>query len=360
MRVAVDAMGGDFAPREIVRGCVDASARLRDVAEIIMVGDEQAIRSELAACKGKLGSRLSIVHASEAVGMDEAPAAAVRKKRDSSINRSVELVKLGKADVVVSAGNSGAVVAAALVYLGRIKGVLRPAIAMVLPTRSRPVLLLDAGANTDCDERMLTQFAIMGSVYSQAVLHRPQPVVGLLSIGTEDCKGNEVTRRAFACIQQVGDLNFRGNVEGHDLFIGETDVVVCDGFVGNVVLKTTESVAHAIGYWMKTEFLRHPVRKLGALLLKGAIKTMKTRMDPELYGGAPLLGVNGTVIITHGSSSQRAIYHAIRVAAALVNNGVIERVAERIVSEEISAQPSGRENPDMGAAPVAPPQEIKT
>ncbi len=356
MRVAVDAMGGDFAPREIVRGCVDAAARLRDVAEIVMVGDEQAIRAELAACKGKLSDRLSIMHASEAVGMDEAPAAAVRKKRDSSINRSVELVKLGKADVVVSAGNSGAVVAAALVYLGRIKGVLRPAIAMVLPTRNRPLLLLDAGANTDCDERMLTQFAVMGSVYSQAVLHQPKPVVGLLSIGTEECKGNEVTLRAFASIQQAG-LNFRGNVEGHDLFIGETDVVVCDGFVGNVVLKTTESVAHAIGYWMKTEFLRHPLRKLGALLLKGALKTMKTRMDPELYGGAPLLGVNGTVIITHGSSSQRAIYHAIRVAAALVNNGVSTRIAARFSPEETSTQLPGRGAADAHATPAEPTQE---
>jgi len=332
MRIALDAMGGDFAPREIVRGGVEAAGKLKGVASVILVGAEPAIREELALCKGaRIGDRIRIVHASENVGMDETPAVAVRRKKDASINRCMELLKNGEADAVVAAGNSGAVVASAVFNLGRIPGVARPAIATVLPTRARPLLLLDAGANTDCQAEWLAQFAIMGSVYSQAVLHQANPVLGLLSIGTEDCKGNEVTKKAFGLIQRAG-VNFRGNVEGHDLFIGKTDVVVCDGFVGNVVLKTTESVAHAIGHWMKEEFFRHPVRVLGALLLKGALTAMKHRMDPEVYGGAPLLGVAGNVVITHGASTHRAIYHAVRVAAAAAHNNVSGVIAARIAA----------------------------
>jgi len=331
MRIALDAMGGDFAPREIVRGGVEAVAKLKGVTSVILVGVEPAIREELRRWGGRVGDRIRIVHASENVGMDESPAVAVRRKKDASINRCMELLKNGEADAVVAAGNSGAVVAAAMFNLGRIKGVARPAIATVLPTRSRPLLLLDAGANTDCQAEWLAQFAIMGSAYSQTVLHQPNPVLGLLSIGTEDCKGNEVTKKAFVLIQHAG-VNFRGNVEGHDLFIGHTDVVVCDGFVGNVVLKTTESVAHAIGFWMKQEFFRHPIRVLGSLLLKGAFTAMKQRMDPEVYGGAPLLGVSGNVIITHGASTHRAIYHAVRVAAAAAHNNVSGIIAERIAT----------------------------
>ena len=331
MRIALDAMGGDFAPREIVRGGVEAAAKLKGVTSVILVGVEPAIREELRRWGGRVGDRIRIVHASENVGMDESPAVAVRRKKDASINRCMELLKNGEADAVVAAGNSGAVVAAAMFNLGRIKGVARPAIATVLPTRSRPLLLLDAGANTDCQAEWLAQFAIMGTAYSQAVLHQPNPVLGLLSIGTEDCKGNEVTKKAFGLIQHAG-VNFRGNVEGHDLFIGHTDVVICDGFVGNVVLKTTESVAHAIGFWMKQEFFRHPVRVLGAMLLKGALTAMKHRMDPEVYGGASLLGVAGNVVITHGASTHRAIYHAVRVAAAAAHNNVSGIIAERIAA----------------------------
>lgn len=331
MRIALDAMGGDFAPREIVRGGVEAAAKLKDVECVILVGVEQTIRDELRRSGGRVGDRIRIVHASESVGMDEAPAVAVRRKKDASVNRCMELLKNGEADAMVSAGNSGAVAAAAMFCLGRIKGVARPAIATVLPTRNRPLLLIDAGANTDCQEHWLAQFAIMGSVYSQAVLHQPNPVLGLLSIGTEDCKGNEVTKKAFGLIQRAG-VNFRGNVEGHDLFIGQTDVVVCDGFVGNVVLKTTESVSHAIGFWMKQEFFSHPVRMLGALLLKGALTAMKHRMDPEVYGGAPLLGVPGNCIISHGSATHRGIYHAVRVAAAAAQHNVSNLIAARIAA----------------------------
>lgn len=331
MRIALDAMGGDHAPREIVRGAVQAVAHQKDIDAIILVGDEGALKDALRQCGGKLGARLQLVHASENIGMEEAPAVAVRKKKDASINRCIGLMKTGAVDAVVSAGNSGAVAAAAMFGLGRIKGVERPAIATVLPTRGRPLLLIDAGANTDCDAEWLAQFAIMGSVYSRAVLHQDNPVVGLLSIGTEDCKGNEVTRKAFGLIQRTG-VNFRGNVEGHDLFMGQTDVVVCDGFVGNVVLKTTESVSHAITYWMKQEFFRHPVRKLGALLLKGALATMKQRMDPEMVGGAPLLGVPGACIIAHGGASHRAIYHAIIAGAMAARNNVASEIQGRIAA----------------------------
>ena len=339
MRIALDAMGGDFAPREIVRGGVEGAAKLKDVASVVLVGAEAVIAEELRRCGGRASKRLRVVNATEAVGMDEAPAVAVRRKKDASINRCMELLKSGEVDAVVSAGNSGAVVAAAVFCMGRVKGVARPAIATVLPTRGRPLLLIDAGANMDCHEQWLAQFAIMGSVYSQAVMHQPNPVVGLLNIGSEHGKGNEITKKAFGLIQRAG-VNFRGNVEGHDLFIGQTDVVVCDGFVGNVVLKTSESVAHSIGHWMKEEFFRHPVRVLGALLLKGALNAMKVRMDPEIYGGAPLLGVPGTCIITHGAATHRAIYHAVRVAAIAATHDIGRLTAERIAAAgDLSAPP---------------------
>jgi len=345
MRIAIDAMGGDFAPREIVRGGVLAAKQIKDIDAVILVGDDRLIREELQACGGAESDRLRVAHATEVIGMEDAPATAVRKKKDSSINRCVALIKDCEAEAAVSAGNSGAFSAAALFGLGRVKGVARPAIAAVLPTRDRPLLLVDAGANMDCDPAWLAQFAIMGSAYSQAVLRQPNPVVGLLSIGTEDCKGNEMTKQAFHLIQRTG-VNFRGNVEGHDLFLGKTDVVVCDGFVGNVVLKTTESVAHAISFWMKKEFVRHPVRMLGALLLKGALSTLKRRMDPEIYGGAPLLGVNGPVIITHGASTQKAIFHAVRVAAIAARNNITAEIASRIAAMPLhddSSAPQAKE-----------------
>lgn len=339
MRIAVDAMGGDFAPREAVRGAVDAARGLTGVDAVILVGDEAAIRAELVAYKAPDTPKLSILHASQVIAMDESPAQAVRTKRDSSINRGIDLVKEGKADAFVSAGSTGAMVAASIFGLRRLPGVKRPAIGTVFPTMGRPVLLLDAGANTDCEETELEQFAVMGSLYSRAILHQKEPVVGLLSIGGEDLKGNDVTKRTLERLRQSKEITFRGNVEGHDLFEGHTDVVVCDGFVGNVVLKTTESVARTITQWMKHEFTRNPLRILGALCLSGAIRSMKKRMDPELYGGAPLLGVNGTVIITHGASTRKAIYHAIRVGAEAVEARINEKISEHLRS--LREEPQG-------------------
>jgi len=329
MRIAIDAMGGDFAPREVVAGAVLA-ASLPNITSLILVGDETAIRAELSECGGDQ-SRIQIRHASEVVGMGETPAQAVRKKKDSSIGRAVELVRDGEADAVMSAGNTGAAVAASALKLRTLPGVDRPAIATIMPTQKAPVVLLDAGANIDCSPRQLMQFAVMGSVYSRRIIGREDPIVGLLSIGGEDSKGNDVTKRTFATLQKSG-LNFRGNVEGRDLFEGDVDVVVCDGFVGNIVLKTTESAATAFTRWLKRELTANPIRKAACLLLRGAFRALKMQLDPEMYGGAPLLGVNGVCIIAHGGSSRHAIYHAIRVASEAVrfhvNDDIVDGVAK--------------------------------
>ncbi len=342
IRIALDAMGGDNAPGEIVRGGVDAAVGLEDV-KVLLVGVKEQIDAELAkypkevAAATKKGT-FEVIHAPDVAEMDESPVTAVRKKKDCSINVAMRLVKEGRADAFVSAGNSGAVATSAILNLGRIKGVQRPAIATILPTRipRRPLLLLDAGANMDCHADWLVQFAIMGSVYSQSVLKRTKPLVGLLSIGTEDCKGNEMTKETFRLLKEVKDIDFRGNVEGHDVFQGQTDVVVCDGFVGNVVLKTSESLAHAVSYFLKRECFRGIFRVLGALLLKGAFKSLKNQLDPDIYGGAPLLGVPGAVIITHGSSTHKAIYYAVKAGVNAARNDVSGLISSRIEEYEAS------------------------
>ena len=328
MRVAVDAMGGDHAPREIVRGALDAARRFPWIERIILVGDEAAIRRDIPRL-GSLPASIAIQHAGEVIGMNEPPALSVRRKRDASICRAVDLVKRGEAEAVFSAGNTGAAVAASMLKLRTLEGVDRPAIATVFPSPEKPFVLLDAGATTDCTPQQLVQFAVMGEVYSREILRVEKPVVALLSIGQEDSKGNTTTKEAFALLEQ-SPLNFSGNIESHDLFKGQADVVVCDGFVGNVVLKTSESVAHTVGSWLKRECRRHPVWLLGALLLSGAYRRIKRQSDPAVYGGAPLLGTNGITIVGHGSSSMRAVRNAIRVAAESVRNGVNPRIVEAI------------------------------
>ncbi len=328
MRIAVDAMGGDYAPRQIVKGAVEAARELPSVTRVYLVGDETAIRAELAALNVQ-SDKIEIVHASEVIEMDEAPAQAVRRKKDSSVGRAVDLVKSGKADAVVSAGNTGAVVVASTLKLRTLEGVDRPAIAAILPTQGRPLVLIDAGANTDCTPAMLAQFSAMGTVYSQIIMHQKDPVVGLVSIGGEESKGNESTKETFKLLTKA-PVNFRGNVEGHDIFLGETDVVVCDGFVGNIILKTAESVSHAIVHWMKREFKKTPWRLFGAAVLKGAFKDMKKTMDPEMHGGALLLGVNGVCIISHGAASPRAIFNAVRIAAESVDLDLNQAITDRV------------------------------
>lgn len=324
MRIAVDAMGGDFAPSEIVAGAVWAARELPSVERLLLVGVESAIRSELTKYRG-VSSKLELVSASEVIGMGESPSQAVMKKRDSSIVRSIELIRNGEADAAVSAGNTGAFMGAAHLRLRTLEGVIRPAIAAVMPTQKRPVVLIDAGANIEPDPEQMVQFAVMGSVYAREILGVVHPVVGLLSNGEEDGKGNALTRAVFPLLQKSG-LNFRGNVEGHDVFEGETDVIVCDGFVGNVLLKTAESAAHAVGHWIRQEFTRTPIRLLGLFLLRGALRSLKQKLDPEGYGGAPLLGVNGVCIVTHGASRAKAIFHAIRVAGEWIGHGLNDAI----------------------------------
>ncbi len=263
--------------------------------------------------------------------MAESPASAVRHKKDSSINRAIDLIKAGRVQAMISAGNTGAVVVAAKLKLRTLQGVERPAIATMMPTPDKPFVLIDAGANTDCSPKMLLQFAAMGHVYAREILSCRNPVIGLMSVGTEDSKGNETTKEAFRLLS-ASKLNFKGNIEGHDLFKGNVDVAVCDGFVGNVILKTSESVGRAVETWIKREFVGNPVRIFGTLCLKGALNKMRRTMDPEMYGGAPLLGVNGVCIICHGASSSRAIFNAIRVARDSVNQQINDMIVKTVGS----------------------------
>ena len=340
-------MGGDYAPEQIVIGGVEAALGVPDT-KILLVGQMAPIQAELerlpkdlkkAAQEAIERGTLEIVHAPDVAEMDESPVDAVKKKKDCSINVAMRLVKEGRADAFVSAGNSGAVATSAILNLGRIPGVKRPAIATVMPNRNpkRPLLVLDAGANMDCHPEWLVQFAIMGNAYSKAVLKRGVPAVGLVSIGTEDCKGNEMTKATFPLLKEVGDINFVGNIEGKDLYKGHIDVAVCDGFVGNVVLKTTESIAKAIVYWLKKECFKGPLRFLGALLLRGAFHSLKRQLDPDIYGGAPLLGVAGAVIIGHGSSSHKAIYYAVKAGVAAATNDVTGLI-QKAVAEHVEEQ----------------------
>ncbi len=267
--------------------------------------------------------------------MGESPAVAIRRKKDSSIARAIELVKGGKADAIFSAGNTGAAVAAATLKLRTLEGVSRPAIATIMPTPKSPFVLLDAGANPDSTPEMLQQYAVMGSIYSREILGVENPSVGLLSIGGEAAKGNEITKKSFTLLEQ-SNLNFVGNVESGDLYAGKVSVAVCDGFVGNVVLKTSEAVARMISNWLKTMFRANPLRILGALLSQGVFKEMKSHADPSNHGGAPLLGANGVVIIGHGSSNALATFNAIRVASEAIDhdvNHLIEAELKRINAE---------------------------
>jgi phosphate acyltransferase len=331
MRIAVDAMGGDHAPREIVEGTLRAARELPGVDRLFLVGLEAQIRA--VAPSGPWPECVEIVAASEVVGMHDPPAQAVRRKRDSSISRAVDLVKEGRADAVFSAGSTGAAVAAATLKLRTLPGVLRPAIATVLPGPQTPWVLLDAGAVTDCSAEMLFQFAVMGAVYAREILGLPNPSVGLMSIGGEESKGNEITKEAYGLLK-ASTVNFKGNVEGHDLYQGRVDVVVCDGFVGNVILKTSEAVAHYIGRRLKEELTRGPIRALGALLVRPGLMAIRKQSDPANYGGAPLLGVNGISIIGHGGSNARAVYNGIRVAGEAIRHGVNRLIMSGVAGTE--------------------------
>ncbi len=308
MRVAVDAMGGDYAPGEVVAGALAAAEELGHT--VILVGQEEAIKKHVRYSRRR---RVEIVHAPEVVAMHEAPAGAVRRKKQSSIVRAVSLVKEGLADAAVSAGHTGATMAAALLVLGRVGNIDRPAIASVIPNATGRTVLLDVGANVDCKPHNLVQFAVMGAVYAEKVLGVPRPRVGLLSVGGEDCKGNELTLATLPLLRQAG-LNFVGNVEGHDVFAGTADVVVCDGFVGNVVLKASEGLIKTLESLLGEEVGKRVTARLGVALAWTAVRGLRRRLDYAEYGGAPLLGVNGVVIVAHGRSRARAIKNAVRAA----------------------------------------------
>jgi len=326
-RVALDAMGGDRGPEVNIEGAVAAARELG--LTILLVGNEEDLDRSLRRHSTN-GLGITICHAPETVGMDESPSAALRKKKHSSIRVGLELVKKGEADAFISAGNTGAVMATAMITLGSLPGVERPAIALIVPTLRGQSILLDAGANADCKPRHLLQFAIMGDVYARQVMGKKSPTVGLLSIGEEESKGNELTREAFKELEEERSLNFTGNVEGRDVFSGAADVIVCDGFTGNIALKISESAAEFFTVLLKEELEKGLVGKLGALLTRGAFRRFKKRVDYTEYGGAPLLGVGGICIISHGRSTAKAIKNAIRVAAECVENGVIEHIRKGI------------------------------
>jgi glycerol-3-phosphate acyltransferase PlsX len=327
MRLALDAMGGDFAPAVTVEGAVETINESEDI-EIVLVGNEPYIKRELSGKRYPL-NRLHIKHASQVVGMDEPAVTAVRKKKDSSIKRAVELVKNGDADAVVSAGHSGVAMAMSLLLLGASEGVDRPAIATVMPTLKGPFILLDAGANVDCAPENLLQFALMGDAYCRKMFNRPEPKVALLSIGEEDTKGNLLTKESFKLLRD-SEMRFIGNIEGKDIFSGDADVVVCDGFIGNIVLKTSEGLAEAIMKMLKREIAEAATGRIAYLFIKSALKNFKKKTDYAEYGGAPLLGINGTSIISHGRSSAKAIRNALNVASEFSRKNVHEAIAEQI------------------------------
>jgi glycerol-3-phosphate acyltransferase PlsX len=320
MKIALDAMGGDFGPPNLVQGAVMALREYRYIEKLFLVGDTAQLEAELKKQKCN-DARIEIVHSTQVVEMKDRAIEAVRKKKDSSISRAVDLVKQERADAVVSAGHTGAAVAATTVKLRTLEGIDRPGIAAVIPTETNVFVLIDAGANVDAKPEHLLQYAMMGAVYSKHVLGYANPQIGLMSIGDEETKGSDFTREVFQLLKE-SDLNFRGNIEGHDLFEDPVEVVLCDGFVGNVMLKSCEAIAHAIFSWMKHEVKKSPLRLAGAALARGAFNAIAKKTNYEEYGGSPLLGVNGICIIAHGSSTPLAVKNALRVAAESIEQQV--------------------------------------
>ncbi len=332
MTIAVDAMGGDFGPAPIVEGAAQAAEEL-DV-HVVLVGDQQQVAEQVARYP-RVSGCLRVKHAPQVVEMHESPAQVARKKRDSSVWIANELVKAGDAQAVVSAGNTGASMVAAFFVLEVIKGVERPAIATTLPTLTGLAIMLDVGANVDCNAQHLFQFGIMGNEYGKCVFNKPNPRVGLLSIGEEDSKGNEVTKETFKLLKGSA-INFIGNVEGREVYAGGADVIVCDGFIGNVALKISEGLADAIKKMLMREIAASTLGKLSYLFLAGPLLRLKRKTDYAEFGGAPLLGVNGISIICHGRSSAKAIKNAIKRAKDLAERRLHELI-RRDIEESLAA-----------------------
>lgn len=330
LRIAVDAMGGDFAPEVNVLGAVEAA--LESELEIILVGDETRIR-QLYQEKRGLRGKISILHAEEQVLMDESVSTALRKK-NTSMRVAVQLVRDGAADAVLSAGNSGAMMGLSFLLLGKLHNVDRPAIATVMPSLKGHFILLDSGANVDCKAEHLAQFAYMGDAYHRALFGSKAPRIALLSIGEEGSKGNEATKEAFRILKET-NLNFIGNIEGKDIFFGTADVVVCDGFVGNIVLKVGEGLAEALIKMLKREIAEIVTGKIGYMMIKPAVKSFRKKIDYSEYGGALLLGIKGTSIICHGRSSAKAIKNAIKLAADMARKEIYRRISDSLKFMEV-------------------------
>ena len=346
MIIAVDAMGGDLAPAEPVRGALLAHRSLG--IDIALVGDPEAIRAELAS-HGATPSGIEIVPASEVIAMDEAPVRAVRQKKQASINVAMSRMKEGAASAVVSAGNTGAIMASALLKLGRVAGVERPALGAMAPFTETGILILDVGANADCKPSYLEQFAYMGAVYMETVFGIERPRVGLLNIGEEETKGNELTQEVYARLKQ-SRLNFVGNIEPDRVHHGPVDVLVSDGFTGNIAVKVTEGVAEFIFGELKTAISSSLRYKLAALVLRPALMQMRSKMDYGEHGGAPLLGVNGVVIVAHGKADAQAMKNAVRLAQKAANSGMLDALRGALESpqseghkEAVAANPSSDE-----------------
>jgi glycerol-3-phosphate acyltransferase PlsX len=341
--VAVDAMGGDHGPSVTIPAALQFLAATPGAAAIL-VGLREPIERELAKAPAELVARVVVHPASEVIGMDEPPADALRRKKDSSMRVAVNLVKEGKAQACVSAGNTGALMAIARFVLKTLPGIDRPAIASQLPTRKGVVTVLDLGANVNCTPEQLVQFAVMGSALASAVDHIERPTVGLLNIGEEDIKGNELVKQTVDLLKTSG-LNFHGNIEGDDIYLGTTDVVVCDGFVGNVMLKTSEGLAQMLGDFLRTEFTRNPLTRVAAAVAYPVLAAFKRRIDPRRYNGATLVGLKGVVVKSHGGADALSFRNAIAKAHAEVAEGVLDRIAKRM-----AAMPSAAWTPSAAGA----------
>lgn len=339
--IAIDAMGGDHGTHVTIPAAV-RYLQQHPNDTIVLVGLPDAIEAELRTVKTSIGPRLRIQAASEVVGMDESPQLVLRSKKDSSMRVAINLVKNGEASACVSAGNTGALMATARYVLKMLPGIDRPAIASFLPTYKGQVCMLDLGANVDCNAENLLQFALMGTALVYAIEHKKNPTVGLLNIGSEDIKGNEIVKQANELLQE-SDLNFYGNIEGNDIFKGVTDVVVCDGFVGNVALKTTEGLAQMLGGFLREEFNRNIFTKLAGLIATPVIKAFKRRVDPRRYNGASLLGLKGIVLKSHGSADAFAFFCAIERAAEEARGGMLHHISEHIEKWHYACQQKARE-----------------
>ena len=333
--VAIDAMGGDHGPHVTVPAALQVLKQESEL-NIVLVGLSDAIEAELRALGASAGPRLRIHHASEVVAMDESPQSAMKNKKDSSMRVAINLVKSGEAHACVSAGNTGALMATARFVLKTLPGIDRPAIASTLPSQQGMTYMLDLGANADCTPEQLLQFAIMGAMLAACVEHKERPTVGLLNIGSEDIKGNETVKLAGELLR-ASHLNFCGNVEGNDIYKGTVDVVVCDGFAGNVALKASEGLAQMMGRFLTAEFKRNLLTRLMGLIAMPVLKAFKRRLDPRRYNGASLLGLRGIVVKSHGGADSFAFRHAIETAAEEARSGVLRRITEQLEIEHIQS-----------------------